>query len=73
MGFGPSLNIARHQFAGYGKDDFDCSADTELPDSVRSLQLGIGGLNARTDFVTFFPLCLFADRHTSDLAIAIPR
>ena len=56
MGIGPSLDIAGNQFAGHGKEDFDRPADTELADSVRSLQLRVSGLDSRTDFITLFPL-----------------
>jgi hypothetical protein len=56
MGIGPSLDIAGDQFTGHGKEDFSRPADTELADSVRSLQLRIGRLDSGTDFITFFPL-----------------
>ena len=56
MGLAPSFDITGYQFAGHGKEDFNRPADTELTDSVRSLQLGIGSLDARTNFVALFPL-----------------
>ncbi len=56
MGLAPSLHIAGHQFTGHGKEDFSHSADTELADTIRSLQLGIGRLDSSSDFITRFPL-----------------
>lgn len=64
MGLGPSRDIAGHQFTGHGKEDFGYSANAELPDSVRPLQLRAGGLNAGTDFVAIFPRrCLLRGIH----------